>query len=134
MRFDDVGPAPTYHGDRMTVSTNYTAAPAPPDAPHPDPPKQPEEMAPTPGGASVVAVPTNTTNVTATALQPWVISMGRGVAEAFVYAGYAVFAMLAAVPDADTRAIVIVAGGAFFLRCAAAFGIGLVDQANSKKV
>ena len=76
----------------------------------------------------VVAVPAATTAVTVTKWQPLLIAMARGVAEAFVLAAVAVFTMLAALPDADARAILIVAGATFFTKLAAAFGFGTVDQ------
>src|SRR5687768_2870604 len=74
-----------------------------------------------PPGDKAVAVPVEATAVTATVWQPLLISMARGVAEAFVLAAIAVFTMLAAVPEADARAILIVAGATFFTKLAAAF-------------
>jgi hypothetical protein len=85
-----------------------------------------------PPGDKAVAVPVEATAVTATVWQPLLIAMARGVAEAFVLAGVAVFTMLAAVPEADARAILIVAGSAFFTKLAAAFGFGTVDQRTSQ--
>lgn len=86
-----------------------------------------------PPGDKAVAVPAKATAVTATEWQPLLISMARGVAEAFVLAAVAVFAMLQTVPDADARAILIVAGGVFFTKLAAAYGIGTVDQRTATK-
>jgi hypothetical protein len=86
------------------------------------------EVVAVPPGDTVVAVPVEATAVTATVWQPLLISMARGVAEAFVLAALAVFTMLAAVPEADARAILIVAGASFFGKLAAAFGFGVVDQ------
>lgn len=56
------------------------------EAPIPDPPKQPEELAPTPAGAPVVAVPADTKAVTAQTQQPIVVALLRGVALAAVVA------------------------------------------------
>lgn len=86
-----------------------------------------------PAGDKPVTVPVAATSVTATTWQPLLISMARGIAEAFVLAAVAVFTMLAAVPDADARAILIVAGATFFTKLAAAFGFGTVDQQTAKK-
>ena len=86
-----------------------------------------------PPGEKAVAVPASTTSVTATTLQPLLISMLRGVAEAFVLAAIAVFTLLGAVPEADARAILIVAGSTFFAKLAAAYGFGVVDQRTSQK-
>jgi hypothetical protein len=86
-----------------------------------------------PPGDKAVAVPVEATAVTATVWQPLLISMARGVAEAFVLAALATFTMLSAVPEADARAILIVAGASFFGKLAAAFGFGVVDQNTATK-
>lgn len=93
----------------------------------------PVDVVAVPPGDKAVTVPAKATAVTATEWQPLLISMARGVAEAFVLAAVAVFTMLAAVPDADARAILIVAGATFFTKLAAAFGFGTVDQRTATK-
>jgi len=90
------------------------------------------EVVAVPTGDKAVVVPAAATAVTATVWEPLLISMARGVAEAFVLAAVAVFTMLAAVPDAGGREIFIVAGATFFTKLAAAFGFGTVDQQTAK--
>lgn len=94
----------------------------------------PSEMAPRPVRLVETApTPPDAPIVTTQRFQPWVIAMARGMGEAIVLAGVTTFAMLATVSDASVRSIVIVAGGAFFTKLAAAYGLGLTDQANARR-
>ncbi len=127
----------TYTSFGSTVASGSTIPPPRPPtaigaAPNPDPPKQPEEMAPTPGGASVVAVPANTTAVTATAWPPIAIALLRGAIEGLILAG--LDALTALQFDYSGRDALVSAGMVFFGRLAIALGVGQMDQANSKRV
>jgi len=91
------------------------------------------EIVAVPIGDKPVTVPAAATSVTATTLQPLLISMLRGLAEAAVLAGVSVFTLLAASPETGGRAIFIVAGATFTTKLAAAFGFGTVDQQTAKR-
>ncbi len=129
----------TYTSFGSTVASGGTIPPPrPPTAigavPNPDPPKQPEEMAPTPGGAAVVAVPSDTRSVTAQTWAPELAGLVRGAIFGAITTGAAIGTLLAADGDVSLRAIVAVAMVTFFGPSGMGYVMGRIDEYNSTRV